>query len=63
MWKVALGFVVFAALALFLLSKGPDIDMGGEKHGSEAAPAPNSAPATSAAPAADASVVKSGSPY
>ena len=60
MWKIALGFVVFAALALFLLSKGPDIDMGGEKHGSEAAPAPN---ATSAAPAAEASAVKPGSPY
>jgi hypothetical protein len=63
MWKVALGFVVFAALALFLLSKGPDIDMGGEKHGSEMAPAPNATPATSAAPAAEASAVKSGSPY
>ena len=33
MWKIAVGFVLFAALALFVLSKGGDIDMGGEKHG------------------------------
>ena len=32
MWKIAVGFVVFAALALWMLSKGGDIDMGGEKH-------------------------------
>lgn len=46
MWKLAVGFVIFAGLALYLLSKGPDIDMGGEKHGAEAthaAPAPTSA--------------------
>ncbi len=34
MWKIALGFVVFAALALYMLSRGGDIDLGGEKHGS-----------------------------
>ncbi len=33
MWKIAVGFALFAALALFILSKGGDIDMGGEKHG------------------------------
>lgn len=33
MWKLAAGFAVFAAIALFVLSKGGDIDMGGEKHG------------------------------
>ena len=27
------GFILFAALALFLLNRGGDIDMGGEKHG------------------------------
>lgn len=32
MWKIALGFVVFAAAALWMLSKGGDIDIGGEKH-------------------------------
>ena len=36
MWKIAVGFVIFAGLALFILSKGGDIDMGGEKHGAEA---------------------------
>lgn len=33
MWKIALGFIVFAALALFILSQGGDIDMSGESHG------------------------------
>ncbi len=64
MWKIAVGFAIFAALALFILSKGGDIDMGGEKHGEpihvEApAPAPAAstvapavvAPASAAAPA------------
>ncbi len=54
MWKLALGFAVFAALALFILSKGGDIDMSGEKHGIEAhSPAAASAPAP-AAPSAEA---------
>ncbi|MES2401700.1 MAG: hypothetical protein V4573_17050 [Pseudomonadota bacterium] len=34
MWKLVLGFIVFAGLALFVLNKGGDIDIGGEKHGS-----------------------------
>lgn len=46
MWKLILGFVVFAALALFVLSRGGDIDMGGEKHGIDAHPP---APAASGA--------------
>lgn len=33
MWKILVGFAVFAALAVFLLMKGGDIDMTGEKHG------------------------------
>lgn len=33
MWKIVVGFIVFAGLALFLLSRGGDIDMSGEKHG------------------------------
>ncbi len=33
MWKLIIGFVVFAGLALFLLNKGGDIDLSGEKHG------------------------------
>lgn len=37
MWKLVLGFVVVAGLALFLLSKGGDIDLSGEKHGASPA--------------------------
>jgi hypothetical protein len=33
MWKIIIGFIVIAALSLFLLSRGGDFDMGGEKHG------------------------------
>ena len=33
MWKLVLGFIIFAALALYMLSRGGDIDLGGEKHG------------------------------
>jgi hypothetical protein len=54
MWKIAVGFAVFAGLALYVISKGGDnIDMTGEKHGAEAvhAPAP-AAPAAAEAPAA-----------
>jgi hypothetical protein len=52
MWKIAVGFIVFAALALFILSRGGgDIDMSGEKHGTDTAPAPAaSEPASSAKP-------------
>ena len=38
MWKIIVGFLVFAGLALYLLNKGGDIDMGGEKHGRVGAP-------------------------
>jgi hypothetical protein len=53
MWKIALAFVAFAALAIYILSKGGDIDMGGEKHGAEAI---HSEPALAPAPAASAPV-------
>ncbi|MFY7982894.1 MAG: hypothetical protein ACOVOZ_00920 [Burkholderiaceae bacterium] len=55
MIKIFLGFLVFAALALFILSRGGDIDMSGEKHGVEShePAAPASAPA--AGPAASVS--------
>jgi hypothetical protein len=37
MWKIGVGFVLFAALALFVIMKAGDkVDMGGEKHGAEA---------------------------
>ena len=54
MWKIAVGFIIFAGLALFILSKGGDIDMGGEKHGAEAMHVPEVAAAASA-PASSAS--------
>ena len=50
MWKIAAGFIAFAGLAMFVILKGGDnLDMSGEKHGSEAVHAP--APAVPAAPA------------
>lgn len=51
MWKIVIGFIVFAALAMFILVKsGGNIDLGGEKHGAEAG---HSEPAAAAsAPAA-----------
>lgn len=33
MWKIVVGFILFAGVTMYLLSKGGDIDMGGEKHG------------------------------
>lgn len=56
MWKLIVGFIAFAALALFILTKsGGNIDLSGEKHdvtgGHEAAPAASAAaPAAPAAP-------------
>ena len=38
MWKIAVGFVIFSALALYMLSIGGEIHMGGEKHGSLSSP-------------------------
>lgn len=47
MWKIALGFIVFAAIVLYVLSKsGGDVDMSGEKHGIEVAPAASGASST-----------------
>jgi hypothetical protein len=57
MWKLALGFVVFAALALFVIFKaGDSVDMSGEKHGADAVHAPEETKpaAAPAAPAAEA---------
>ena len=55
MWKIALGFVAFAALALFVIFKaGDSVDMSGEKHGAEAVHAPEETkPAAATAPAAE----------
>jgi hypothetical protein len=64
MWKIAVGFAIFAALALYVIGKGGDsLDMSGEKHGADAvhtepAKADASAAPAAAAPAADASAAK-----
>ena len=68
MLKIFLGFVAFAALALFVIFKGGDnLDMGGEKHGADAvhapaetkpAEAPAAPAAATAAPAAPAAPAK-----
>jgi hypothetical protein len=63
MWKIVVGFAVFAAVALYVIGKGGDsLDMSGEKHGADAVHAePAKADASSApaaAPAADASAAK-----
>jgi hypothetical protein len=53
MWKIVVGFVIFAAIALYVISMGGDkIDMSGEKHGGDTTHAP--APAATPAPAASA---------
>ncbi|MDR7268035.1 hypothetical protein J2X20_000664 [Pelomonas saccharophila] len=53
MWKMVVGFAVFAALALFILMKGGgNIDMGGEKHDVTAGAHEPAASAASAAVAA-----------
>ncbi len=50
MWKLALGFIVFAAIALFVIFQAGDkVDMSGEKHGVDASHAPAPAAASSAA--------------
>jgi hypothetical protein len=54
MFKILIGFIVFAALALFVIMKGGDsLDMSGEKHGAEAVHSEPAKPAEApAAPAA-----------
>jgi hypothetical protein len=50
MWKIIVGFIVFAALAMFVIMKGGDkLDMSGEKH--DVGTAADHAPAASAASA------------
>ncbi len=36
MWKLLGAFALFAALAMYMLINGGDIDMGGEKHAADA---------------------------
>jgi putative Mn2+ efflux pump MntP len=62
MWKIFLGFVLFAGLGLFMIFKGGDkVDMSGEKHDTGAhteAPAALPAPAAAAPAASAASAAK-----
>jgi hypothetical protein len=53
MWKIGIGFAIFAAVALFALMKAGDkVDMGGEKHDTGSHSTPASTPAnSSSAPA------------
>ena len=52
MWKIVVGFVLFAALSLFVIMKAGDkVDMSGEKHGADSLSAPET-PASATAPAA-----------
>ena len=44
MWKLVIGFIILAAVAIFVLMKGGDIDMSGEKHGIAAPAAAPRAP-------------------
>ncbi len=48
MWKIAVGFLIFAGIAHYMLSKGGDVDMSGNEHAEHvpAAVAPASAPAS-----------------
>jgi hypothetical protein len=63
MLKIFVGFVVFAALALFVIMQGGDsLDMSGEKHGADAVHAPaeaaSGASGAASAASADASAAK-----
>ena len=66
MLKILVGFILFAALALFVIMKGGDsLDMSGEKHGAEAVHAPAEAPKADAAkeePKADAAAPAAAAP-
>jgi hypothetical protein len=44
MWKIGIGFAVFAVVVLFVLMKAGDkVDMSGEKHGGDSMHAPAAA--------------------
>ena len=53
MIKLIIGFIVLAGAALYIMSKGGNIDMGAEKHGIE-----TDHPPAATAPAAAASAAK-----
>jgi len=60
MWKIVVGFVLFAALSLFVIMKAGDkVDMSGEKHGADAVHVPEAPASSGATPAAPAASVAS----
>jgi hypothetical protein len=63
MWTIAVGFVAFAALAMWVISKGGDsLSMAGESHGVDhAGPHGASAPMASSAAAAPAAAMPAAS--
>ena len=62
MWKIVVGFIAFAAFALYILSRGGDIDLSGEKHGTEATHAPDHAASAASAPAVSAPAAMASEP-
>ena len=51
MWKLIVGFIIFAAIAMYVIFKGgASVDMGGEKHGADAVHAPEPAGSAAAKP-------------
>ncbi len=61
MIKVLIGFILFAAVAIFILTRsGADVDLGGEKHGVDASHGGTPAASAPAAPAAPASAASGG---
>ena len=54
MWKIAVGFVIFAVICLYVIMQaGDQVDMSGEKHGADAIHAQEPASATPSVPAAE----------
>ncbi len=61
MWKIIVGFIVFAALAIFVIIKrGDKLDMRGEQHDGGDAHSTASAPAAAGSAAAPAASAASG---
>ena len=63
MWKIIVGFIAFAALAMFVIIKGGNkLDMSGEKHdGGDAHPTASSPASAGSAAASAASSASSAS--
>ncbi len=63
MWKIVVGFIAFAALALYILTKsGGNIDLTGEKHDVTGGHEPAAAASAAASVAATAAVEAASAP-